>query len=239
MTERQQNRDPEELAKFASQAGRWWDPEGPFRTLHEINPLRTEYIGRRATLRDARVLDVGCGGGLLTEALARKGARVTGLDLVQKSLDAAREHAASAGLSIDYVCEDVAEYAESHAGTFDIVTCLELLEHVPDPEAVIRACAEAARPGAALFFSTINRNAKSFVLAIACAEYALGLLPKGSHEYMKLIRPAELAGWCRRAGLVLRDLTGMHFNPLTRDYHLGGNVDVNYLCHAIKPEPAT
>lgn len=232
----QSNVDPAELAKFGRESARWWDPEGPFKALHDINPLRVEYIGARATLDGARVLDVGCGGGLLCEALLEQGAHVTGLDRSPESVQAARAHAASRSLDIDYVEADALEYAEQHRGEFDIVTCLELLEHVPRPDEIVTACALALRPGGDAFFSTINRNPKSFLLAIVTAEYLLDIVPRGTHEYLKLIRPSELAGWLRHSDLDLRELTGMHLNPLTRRFWLGGNVDVNYLCHARKPE---
>jgi 2-polyprenyl-6-hydroxyphenyl methylase / 3-demethylubiquinone-9 3-methyltransferase len=228
------NVDSIELAKFAGRADEWWDPRGPFRTLHEINDLRLDYIGRRAPLAGARVLDVGCGGGILSEGLARRGALVVGVDRGEPNIAAARVHAGAAGLSIDYRCTGVEDVARDRAGGFDIVTCLEVLEHVPDPASLVRACAAALRPEGAAFFSTLNRNPKSFGLAIVGAEYVLGLLPRGTHEYLKLIRPSELAAWCRRAGLEIAELTGLHFNPLLNDYSLGGNVDVNYFAYSRK-----
>jgi 2-polyprenyl-6-hydroxyphenyl methylase/3-demethylubiquinone-9 3-methyltransferase len=226
------NVDAAELAKFASRAGEWWDPRGAFRTLHEINTLRLDYIAQRAKLTGARVLDVGCGGGLLAEGLAARGARVTGIDMAAENVAVAAQHAAASGLAVDYRCVDVEAFARERAGELDVVTCLEMLEHVPEPERIVAACAAAVRPGGAVFFSTINRNLKSFALAIVGAEYVLGLLPRGTHEYRKLIRPAELAQWCRRAGLDVDELTGLHFNPATRDYWLDGNVDVNYFACA-------
>ncbi len=228
------NADPAELAKFASRAADWWDPQGPFRTLHAINPLRLAYVRDRAALRGVRALDVGCGGGLLCEALAAEGADVTGIDLAAANIDTARAHAAAAGLQIHYECIDVDEVAVAQRGRFDIVTCLELLEHVPDPEAIVAACAAALKPGGAAFFSTINRNPKSFLLAIVAAEHVLRMVPRGTHEYLKLIRPSQLGAWCRRAGLTVEGLTGLHFNPLFGDYTMGGNVDVNYFLHAVK-----
>jgi len=230
------NADPAELAKFSDAGASWWDPNGAFKALHDINPLRLGYIGARCPLRGARVLDVGCGGGILTEGLAREGATVTGLDLSAPSLAAARSHAAASGLEIDYHEADAFDYASEHAGKYDVVTCLELLEHVPHPADIVAACALALRPGGAAFFSTINRNPKSFLLAIVAAEYVFGMVPRGTHEYLKLIRPSELARWIRHSGLTLRDLTGLHLDPLTRSFSLGGNVDVNYLCHAAKLE---
>jgi 2-polyprenyl-6-hydroxyphenyl methylase/3-demethylubiquinone-9 3-methyltransferase len=230
------NADAGELAKFASRADEWWDREGPFKTLHDINPLRVGYLCERARMNGANVLDVGCGGGLLAEALARHGAHVVGIDLAEENVAAAREHAA-AELSIDYRCVAVEQIAAERPGSFDVVTCLELLEHVPEPEAIVAACAAAVRPGGAVFFSTINRNLKSFLLAVVGAEYVLGWVPLGTHEYLKLIRPAELASWCRHARLQICDLTGLHFHPL-RGYVLGGNVDVNYLAFATRASDA-
>ncbi len=224
--------DPVELAKFESIAEQWWDLEGPLRTLHEINPLRLDYIDARAALEGARVVDVGCGGGILSEAMARRGADVVGIDLSRASLDAALEHAGATDLSLAYRRVDAETLARELPGRFDIVTCLELLEHVPEPDAVVRACARLVRPGGDVFFSTINRNLKSFLMAIVGAEHVLRIVPRGTHEYEKLIRPSELADWCRKAALELQDLTGLHLNPITRTYWLGGNVDVNYFAHA-------
>jgi 2-polyprenyl-6-hydroxyphenyl methylase/3-demethylubiquinone-9 3-methyltransferase len=226
--------DAAELAKFGNLAAQWWEVGGPFRTLHAINPLRVEYIAARATLSGARVLDVGCGGGILAEALAERGARIVGTDLAAANLEVAAAHAAAQSLSIDYRLVDVTALAEAEPEAFDVVTCLELLEHVPDPARVVAACAALAKPGGAVFFSTINRNPKSFLLAIVAAEHVLGLVPKGTHEYLKLIRPAELGAACRASGLELRELTGLHYNPLLDRYSLGGNVDVNYLAYAVK-----
>ena len=229
-----ENVDPSELAKFASRADEWWDPRGAFRTLHEINGLRLDYIAERAPLAKARVLDVGCGGGILSEGLAERGAAVVGIDLGAANVEAARRHAAERGLPIDYRCVDVQRIAREQAASFDVVTCLEMLEHVPVPSEIVRACAAALKPGGAAFFSTINRNFKSFAFAIVGAEYALELLPRGTHEYLKLIRPAELAAWCRSSGLQVAELTGLHFNPLLKSYSLGGNVDVNYFAHCAR-----
>ena len=224
--------DAEELAKFESLADQWWDPDGPLKTLHEINPLRLDYIDARAPLEGARVLDVGCGGGILSEAMAQRGADVVGIDLAQASLDAAVAHANASGVSVEYLCLDSGRVAAEQPESFDIVTCLELLEHVPSPEKIVEACARAVRPGGSVFFSTINRNLKSFLMAIVGAEHILRMVPKGTHEYDRLIRPSELAAWCRDADLQLRDVTGLHFNPLTGTYSLGGNVHVNYFVHA-------
>lgn len=236
MTTANDNADPGELEKFAALAAGWWAPDGPFRTLHEINPLRVDYIASRAALDGARVLDVGCGGGLLSEALARRGALVTGIDLADANIAAAAAHAADNGLEIDYRCVSVEAIARADAARFDVVTCLELLEHVPDPGSIVTACATAVRPGGRVFFSTINRNLKSFLLAVVGAEHVLRIVPRGTHEYRKLIRPAELGRWCRAASLELRELTGLHYNPLLRSYRLGGNVHVNYLAHTVRPE---
>lgn len=233
-----QNVDPAELEKFSALAGEWWDVDGPFRTLHRINPLRLDYIRHRAPLHGVKVLDVGCGGGLLSEALAGEGAIVTGIDMAPANIDIARSHAALSGLKIDYECVDVAELAAARRGEFDLVTCLELLEHVPRPEAVVAACATATRSGGTVFFSTINRNVKSFLFAIVGAEHLLRMVPRGTHEYLKLIQPSELALWCRRNDLDVRELTGLHFNPLLQQYSLGGNVDVNYFAHTTKTTPA-
>jgi 2-polyprenyl-6-hydroxyphenyl methylase/3-demethylubiquinone-9 3-methyltransferase len=230
------NVDASELAKFASRASEWWDPDGPFTTLHEINDLRVGYIEQRARLAGTRVLDVGCGGGLLCEGLAARGARVTGIDRAAENITAAMQHAAKAGHDIDYRNIDVEHVAAAEAASYDVVTCLEMLEHVPEPERIVAACAAALKPGGTAFFSTLNRNAKSFLLAIVGAEYLLGWLPRGTHEYMKLIRPAELGAACRRSGLDVVELTGLHLNPATGSYWLGGNVDVNYFAVARKPE---
>jgi 2-polyprenyl-6-hydroxyphenyl methylase/3-demethylubiquinone-9 3-methyltransferase len=232
------NVDGNEIAKFASLANAWWDPTGPFKTLHDINELRAGYIEARAPLAGKRVLDVGCGGGILSEALAKHGAAVVGIDLGAANIEAARAHATGAGLDIDYRCVDVETLVAESPAAFDVVTCLEMLEHVPEPARVVAACAAALRPGGFAFFSTLNRNPKSFALAIVGAEYVLGMLPRGTHEYAKLIRPSELARACRQARLAIVDLAGLHWNPATRHYSLGGNVDVNYFATACKVETA-
>jgi 2-polyprenyl-6-hydroxyphenyl methylase/3-demethylubiquinone-9 3-methyltransferase len=232
------NVDPAEIAKFEALANRWWDPTSEFRPLHEINPLRSNYIDERARLASKTVLDVGCGGGLLSEAMAQRGAIVTGIDMGQAPLSVARLHALESGVTINYRQVPVEQLAAEQPGHFDVVTCLEMLEHVPDPAAIIQACADLAKPGAHLFFSTINRNPKSYLFAIVGAEYLLKLLPKGTHEYSKFIRPAELAGWVRAAGLTLENISGMTYNPLIKKYSMSPadvDVDVNYIIHVKKP----
>jgi len=230
------NVDAAEIAKFEALARRWWDMEGEFRPLHDINPLRLNYIEKRAVLAGQKVLDVGCGGGILTEGLAQRGAIVTGSDMGEAPLQVARLHALESELEIEYVKVTVEEYAQAHAHEFDVVTCLEMLEHVPNPESVIASCMKLLKPGGNLFLSTINRNPKSYLLAIVGAEYVLNLLPKGTHDFAKLIRPSELARWIRQSGMELLDITGMAFNPLTKHYRLTSNTDVNYLVHAALPD---
>ncbi|MCG3189295.1 MAG: Ubiquinone biosynthesis O-methyltransferase [Burkholderiaceae bacterium] len=230
------NADPQELSKFSELAHRWWDSQGEFKPLHALNPLRLDWIDALAPLRGRRVLDVGCGGGILAEAMARRGASVTGIDLAAKPLKVARLHALDAGVQgLEYLEVSAEELARQRPGAFDSVTCMEMLEHVPQPESVVGACAALARPGAHLFFSTINRNAKAFALAIVGAEHVLRLLPKGTHEYARFIRPSELARACRAAGLEVIDLKGLQYNPLTGRYWLSGDTDVNYLLACSKP----
>jgi len=229
------NVDPQEIAKFEALAERWWDPNSEFRPLHQINPLRLNYIDERVGgLPGKRVIDIGCGGGLVAEGMARRGATVTGIDLGEAPLAVARLHAEKEGINVEYLNIPAETIADERAGQYDAVTCLEMLEHVPDPASVIAACARLVKPGGQIFFSTINRNPKSFLFAIVGAEYVLRLLPRGTHEYKKFIRPSELAGWCRDAGLQVRDTTGMTYNPLTEVYRLGRDVDVNYLMYAVK-----
>ena len=229
------NVDTAEVAKFNAMAARWWDPEGDFRPLHEINPLRLDWILERADLAGRKVVDIGCGGGILTESMAGVGAEVTGIDMADGPLTVARLHQLESGMEVDYQQTTAEELAAAHAGTFDVVTCLEMLEHVPEPHEVIRSCAELVKPGGDVFFSTINRTPKSFVFAIVGAEYVLKLLPAGTHEYQKFIRPSELDGWAREAGLVLASSIGMHYNPLNHEYSLGPKLDVNYLMHFRRP----
>lgn len=232
------NIDSAEIAKFDGLASRWWDPHGEFRPLHEINPLRLDYIRQRANLDGNKVLDVGCGGGILAESMAAKGATVTGIDMAEKPLGVARLHMAESGINVEYIQSTAEALAEERSGQFDVVTCLEMLEHVPSPKGVIAACTKLVRPGGDVFLSTINRNPKSFLFAIVGAEYLLRLLPAGTHEYEKFIRPSELDSWARDAGLQLKGSIGMHYNPVSREYSLGPNVDVNYLMHFKRPGDA-
>jgi 2-polyprenyl-6-hydroxyphenyl methylase/3-demethylubiquinone-9 3-methyltransferase len=227
------NVDSGEIAKFNALAERWWDPDSEFRPLHDINPLRLNYIDERADLPGKTVIDIGCGGGLLSEGMARRGATVTGIDMGEAPLAVARLHAQSSGVEVEYLHTPAERIAEQRAGQYDVVTCLEMLEHVPDPSSVIRACATLVKPGGHVFFSTINRNPKAFLFAIVGAEYVLRLLPRGTHEYAKLIRPSELAGWSRDAGLRVMETTGMTYNPLTQVYKLNRDVSVNYLMHTV------
>ena len=225
------NADSAELAKFEASAAAFWDSHGEFAPLHLLNPLRTQFIAQRTALAGRRVLDVGCGGGLLAEALARAGARVTAIDLAPAMIEVARLHAAESALAVDYRLTAAEEVAAAEPAAFDVVTCMEMLEHVPDPAAMTATLARLLRPGGALFVSTINRNLKSFLLAIVGAEYLLGLIPRGTHEYERLIRPAELARWARAAGLTLNALVGVELNPFTRRVALTRDVAVNYLAH--------
>jgi 2-polyprenyl-6-hydroxyphenyl methylase/3-demethylubiquinone-9 3-methyltransferase len=230
------NVDAQELAKFSELAHRWWDSESEFRPLHQINPLRLEWIDQLAGLPGKQVLDVGCGGGILAEAMAKRAARVMGIDLASKPLGVARLHALEAGVeNVDYREIATEALALESPGRYDVVTCMEMLEHVPEPSAVVQACATLARPGGWVFFSTLNRNPKSFLFAILGAEYVLKLLPKGTHEYARFIRPSELARWCRDSGLALQGSRGMEYNPFTRRYWLSGNTSVNYLIACRKP----
>jgi 2-polyprenyl-6-hydroxyphenyl methylase / 3-demethylubiquinone-9 3-methyltransferase len=227
------NADPAELAKFGELAHRWWDPQGEFRPLHDLNPLRLAWIDGLAGLAGKRVLDVGCGGGILAEAMARLGATVTGLDLSEKPLRVAQLHLLESGLQIDYHLSSAEDFSVPNAAQFDVVTCMEMLEHVPDPSSTVAACAKLAKPGGRVFFSTINRNPKAYLLAVVGAEYVLKLLPKGTHDYARFIKPSELTRWCRDAGLQPVELKGMTYNPVTNRYRLGEDCDVNYsLCCA-------
>lgn len=226
------NADPAELQKFSELAHRWWDTTSEFKPLHEINPLRLDWIDRNAGLAGKRVLDIGCGGGILSESMAAVGAHVTGIDLSEKALGVARLHLFESGQKVDYHHASAEEFAAQHAGEFDIVTCMEMLEHVPDPASTVAACAQLVRPDGHVFFSTINRNFKAYLFAVLGAEYILKLLPRGTHDYAKFIMPSELARYCRQAGLEIAELLGMSYSPLTRVYSLENDTDVNYLIHA-------
>jgi 2-polyprenyl-6-hydroxyphenyl methylase/3-demethylubiquinone-9 3-methyltransferase len=228
------NVDPAELEKFSALASRWWDPEGEFRPLHEINPLRLQWIDERASLAGKKVLDVGCGGGILAEAMAGRGAQVTGIDLGGKSLRVAELHLLQSKAAVRYEEASAEQFAERHPGEFDVVTCMEMLEHVPAPSSAVAACARLARPGGQVFFSTINRNPKSYLFAVIGAEYVLGLLPRGTHDYARFIKPSELSRWARAAGLRVAEVIGMTYNPLTRRYRLEADCDVNYLVRCVR-----
>ena len=235
MTTAHLNVDDQELAKFEALASRWWDPDSEFKPLHDINPLRLDYIDRHAPIAGKRVLDVGCGGGILAESMAARGAEVTGIDMGEAPLSVARLHLLESGLEVDYRQVSAEHMAAEQPGGFDVVTCMEMLEHVPDPASVIRACATLVKPGGAVFFSTINRNPKAYLFAVIGAEYVLRLLPKGTHDYRRFVRPSELARWCRDAGLRTTAMTGMSYNPFTRRYTLGRDIDVNYIARCRRP----
>ncbi|MCU0804636.1 MAG: bifunctional 2-polyprenyl-6-hydroxyphenol methylase/3-demethylubiquinol 3-O-methyltransferase UbiG [Burkholderiales bacterium] len=229
------NVDADEIRKFSDLAHRWWDPTSEFRPLHEINPLRVAWIDQVARLAGKATLDVGCGGGVLAEAMAKRGARVKGIDLADKPLKVAQLHLLESGLEVDYEKIAAEHLAEREPGRYDVVTCMEVLEHVPDPASTVRSCAALAKSGGDLFFATINRNPKSYLFAIVGAEYVLRLLPRGTHDYAKLIKPSELARFARDAGLDVKEVIGMTYNPITKIYSLGRDTDVNYLVHAVKP----
>ena len=233
-TQPEQNVDLNELSKFDDLAKSWWDKSGDFKPLHEINPLRMAYINERTCLEGQHLLDVGCGGGILSEALAAAGAVVTGIDMAAKPLQVARLHKYESELEIDYQLTSIESYAADHAGQFDVITCMEMLEHVPSPASVIAACERLLKPGGQLFLSTINRNAKAYLLAVLGAEYVLRMLPKGTHDYSRFIKPSELARWLRQSGFALLDVSGMGFNPISRVYKIGRDTDVNYLIYAEK-----
>ena len=228
------NVDHNEIAKFEDLANRWWDLQGEFKPLHEINPLRLHYIDQNAHLDGKKVVDIGCGGGILSESMARHGAQVTGIDMGKAPLSVARLHALDSEIDVDYRQTTAEKLAEESPQAFDIVTCMEMIEHVPDPGSVVRACATLVKPGGSVFFSTINRNPKAFLFAIVGAEYLLKMLPRGTHEYAKLVRPSELDSWARTAGLQLRHIIGLSYNPITCSYKLGPDVDVNYMVHYVR-----
>lgn len=231
----QQNIDAAEREKFDSIASGWWDPEGPFRPLHDLNPARLKFVEDRAQLDGAEVLDVGCGGGILSESLAGKAAAVSGIDIAPRVLATARLHLHESGLDVDYQEKTVEDMAAENPGRFDVVTCMEMLEHVPEPASIVNSIADLLKPGGHAFLSTLNRTPLAFALGIVGAEHIAKLLPKGTHRYDRFIKPSEMSHWLREAGLVVRDVVGLHYNPLTRAVMLGGNVRVNYLVHAEKP----
>jgi 2-polyprenyl-6-hydroxyphenyl methylase/3-demethylubiquinone-9 3-methyltransferase len=228
------NADPAELQKFSALAAKWWDPTSEFKPLHELNPLRLAWIDGIASLAGKKVLDVGCGGGILSESMARKGAQVLGIDLAEKPLKVAMLHKLESGVALDYECIAAEELAAREPESRDVVTCMEMLEHVPDPSSIVRACATLVKPGGHVFFSTINRNVKAYAFAVVGAEYVLNLLPRGTHDYQKFLKPSELTRFCRQAGLTVKSLKGMSYNPLTKRYWLGEDTDVNYLIHAVR-----
>ncbi|MDH5424100.1 MAG: bifunctional 2-polyprenyl-6-hydroxyphenol methylase/3-demethylubiquinol 3-O-methyltransferase UbiG [Gammaproteobacteria bacterium] len=229
------NVDPAEIAKFEELASRWWDSQGEFKPLHEINPLRLQYIDQRVGLSGKKILDVGCGGGILAESMAQNGAHVLGIDMGKAPLTVAKLHAMEAEVELEYRQITVEELAEEMPAQFDAVTCMEMLEHVPDPASIIRACYKLVKPGGDVFMSTLNRNPKSFMFAVIGAEYLLQMLPKGTHDYKKFIKPSELSSWAREAGLELKDISGLSYNPLTKVYKLSRDVSVNYMTHNIRP----
>lgn len=233
-----ENVDPSEIRKFEALAARWWDPNSEFKPLHEINPLRLNYISQQVNLAGKRVLDIGCGGGILAEAMTRHGGKVTAIDMGEASLSVAKLHRLESNLEIDYRKVSAEELAAGPERRFDVITCLEMLEHVPNPAAIVRACFELVNPGGSVFFSTINRNPKSYLFAVIGAEYLLNLLPRGTHEYGKFIKPSELARWGRESGLHLRDQTGMGYNPFSKRYFLQKNIDVNYISYYTRPDPS-
>lgn len=228
------NFEAAELDKFSSIAHKWWDKNSEFKPLHDINPLRIQYIDQSVQLQDKRVLDVGCGGGILSESMAQKGAIVTGIDLGEKALNVAKLHSLESGIAVDYQCISAEAFADASPASFDVVTCLEMLEHVPDPASVVQACASLVKPGGYVFFSTIHRSPKAYLYAVIGAEYLLRMLPRGTHDYAKFIKPSELATWMRQAGLNLQDQIGLQYNPFTQQYRLENDVSVNYMMRAQK-----
>lgn len=236
MTEFSDNIDPSEQQKFDRIAASWWDPDGESRPLHDLNPARLAYISERVELKGSKVVDVGCGGGILSESLAAQGAEVTGIDIAAKALSVAKLHLHESGLKVDYQQVTAESWSEQHPASANIVTCMEMLEHVPDPVSVVGACASMLAPGGQLFMSTLNRNALSFAVAILGGEHITRIIPKGTHQYDRFIKPSELCQWIRAAGLEVKDISGVHYNPLERTARTGGHVKVNYLIHAVKPD---
>ena len=239
MNANQQNIDKKEISKFNELASRWWDTDGDFKPLHEINPLRLDYICRHSNLKDLKIVDIGCGGGILSEAMAKKGGIVTGIDMAEKAIAVAKLHQIESKITVDYQLMTAEELAEDEAGSFDIVTCLEMLEHVPDPSKVIQSCADLLKPGGSVYFSTINKNLKSFLFAIIGAEHILKLLPVGTHEYSKFIKPSSMESWSRQSLLELQSSIGLEYNPFISKYSLTHNLDVNYMMHFMKPNEET
>ena len=235
MNENQKNIDSDEIKKFDNLASRWWDPEGDFKPLHQINPLRLDYICRHNDIKDLKVVDIGCGGGILSEAMSKKGAFVTGVDMAEKALNVAKLHQIESKTTVDYRLSTAEELSASQKECFDVVTCLEMLEHVPQPANIIKSCADLVKPGGSVYFSTINKNLKSFLYAIVGAEHLLKLLPIGTHEYSKFIRPSEIDTWARDSLLELNDSVGLAYNPIFEKYSLTKNLDVNYMMHFTKP----
>ena len=230
MTQKHDNVDPVEIEKFSSLASRWWDPEGEFKTLHQINPLRLQLIDKTISLKGKGILDVGCGGGILSESMAEKGANVTAIDLGKELIDVAELHSLDSGVELNYQLISVEDLAEQQPASFEAVTCMEMLEHVPDPMSIIQSCADLVKPGGYVFLSTLNRNPKSYLLSIVGAEYILGMLPKGTHDYASFIKPSELATWCRQAGLELIDSRGIEYNPINQSFSMTDDISVNYIC---------
>ena len=239
MNANQQNIDKKEISKFNELASRWWDTDGDFKPLHEINPLRLDYICRQSNLKDLKIVDIGCGGGILSEAMAKKGGIVTGIDMAEKAIAVAKLHQIESKITVYYKLMTAEELAEDEAGSFDIVTCLEMLEHVPDPSKVIQSCADLLKPGGSVYFSTINKNLKSFLFAIIGAEHILKLLPVGTHEYSKFIKPSSMESWSRQSLLELQSSIGLEYNPFISKYSLTHNLDVNYIMHFMKPNEET
>ena len=225
------NVDEAEVRKFSRTVDDWWDPSGDFRTLHMLNPVRIKYIQNRTSISAMKVLDVGCGGGILSEGLANEGGRVTAIDISEQAIFAAKRHLQYSELSVNYICATAEQYAEECSNEFDIITCMELLEHVPDPSSLLMACTHMLKPNGHLFLSTINRTPKSWLFGVVGAEYVLNVLPRGTHHHKKFIRPSELFEWCQNAGLAMRDITGLHYNPLSNSMRLGPGVDINYFAH--------